>query len=190
MISLQKMIYLAPAILLIALSQPSDVLAQKNAAPFLQEAQTAIEEGRYTEAEDLLNQTIAKHPDSAEAQYYLGLSLHQQLRLREAILAYRKAIEINPTYDLPYLNLGLAWIEGRRLDEASKIFRQVLTLPDRQGDPVSNHTLAHYNLAVIYNRQDQPEIAIKEIQAALAITPDFEPAKEFLETMQTPERPQ
>ncbi|PZD71029.1 hypothetical protein C1752_08471 [Acaryochloris thomasi RCC1774] len=189
MISLKRLMHVAPAALFLCVWQPSlSVLAQQSDTSFLQQAQTAIEEGRYTDAETMLQQAIAQRPDSAEAYYYLGLSLHQQFRLREAILAYRNAIRISPKYDLPYINLGLAWIEGRRLDEASKVFRQVLTLPDREESPASNHTLAHYNLAIIFKREDNPEAALKEVQAALDITPDFESAQELLQELQSPDR--
>ena len=187
---LKRMKSSAPAVLLLILMYSGSALAQQGEESLLRQAQAAMEEGRYPDAETLLNQEIAKNPDSAEAHYHLGLSYHQQFRLRDAILTYRKAIEINPNYDAPYINLGLAWIEGRRLDEASKVFQQVLELPDREESPASNHTLAHYNLAVIYNRQQQPEEAIKAVKAALAISPEFEPAQELLETMQTPEQPQ
>lgn len=182
MIVLKKI--MAPAVLLMALLHPTRALAQQADEAVLQSAQTAIAEARYADAEKILNQAIANDPESAAAHYYLGLSFHQQFRLREAILAYRKAIQVNPKYDLPYINLGLAWIEGRRLDEATKVFRQVLALPDREGSPASNHTLAHYNLAIIYKRQDKLEAAVKEAQAALAITPTFELAQDFLETLQ------
>lgn len=187
--SLRRWMYAAPAVLYFCTWQSGHwALAQQTEGSVLQQAQTAIEEERYTDAETMLEQAIAQHPNSAEAYYYLGLSLHQQFRLREAILAYQNAVRINPKYDLPYINLGLAWIEGRRLDEASKVFRQVLALPDRDESPASNHTLAHYNLAIIYKRQDQREAAIKEAQAALAIAPDFEPAQELLTIIQSPPR--
>lgn len=183
--SLKKMMFTALAVFSFCLCQLGDeVLSQQSDASFLQQAQAAFDDGRYTEAEAILNRAIVQHPDSAEINYYLGLSLHQQFRLREAILAYQNAIRINPMYDLPYVNLGLAWIEGQRLDEASKVFRQVLELPDRDESPASNHTLAHYNLAIIYKRQEKREAAKEEVQAALAITPDFEPAQKLLEVIQ------
>lgn len=188
MLPLKRLMHVAPAILVLCIWQPSlSVLAQQSDASVLQQAQTAIEEGRNTDAETMLQQVISQHPDSAEAYYYLGLSFHQKFRLREAILAYRNAIRINPKYDLPYINLGLAWIEGRQLDEASKAFRQILTLPDREESPASIHTLAHYNLAIIFKRQDKPEAALKEVQAALDITPDFESAQELLKELQSPD---
>ncbi len=122
---------------------------------------------------------MEQNPNSAEAFYQLGFSLHLQEDIDGAIASYRQAITLKPDYDAPHLNLGLALIELRQLDEAIQSFEQVLALPDRSEIPASTHTLAHYNLAIIHKRQDQLEQAQKDVDAALTITPDFPPAQEL-----------
>ncbi len=161
-------------------------LAQQTDSPpsLLQQAQTALQEERYADAETLLNKAVENEPNSAEAYYTLGLSLHLQTEVLEAIAAYENAIRIDPKYDLPYINLGLAFIEINQLDKANKVFHDILALPDRNESPASIHTLAHYNLAIISKRQDYRETALTELQAALAITPDFAPAQELLKQLQ------
>ena len=160
------------------------VLAQQTDQSLFQQAQTALAEERYADAETLLRKVVAQQPDSAEAYYTLGLSLHLQYQLEAAMVAYQQAIQLDPQYDSPYINLGLVLIEVKQFDEASALFRQVLTLPERMEPPASTHTLAHYNLAIIFNRQDNAEAALKAVQAALEITPEFAPAQKLLQQLQ------
>lgn len=93
--------------------------------------------------------------------------------------AYRQAMALDASYDPPYMNLGLALIETQQLDQASQLFAQVLALPERSEMPASIHTLAHYNLAIIYKRQGQPAAALAEVEAALDLTPSFWQAQQL-----------
>ncbi len=154
-----------------ALGQPSQ--------PSFQQAKQALNAGQYELAETHLRQIVQQQPESAEAFFNLGLSLHLQLELDEAIKTYEQAIQLDPTYDQPYTNMGLALIEANQLDEASTVFKQVLSLPERQESPASIHTLAHYNLAIILKRQGELKAAMEEVNAALAITPNFAQAQKL-----------
>lgn len=149
------------------------------AQPTLTEAKQALDAGKYDQAETHLRQIVNQQPESAEAYFNLGLSLHLQMDLKEAIKSYQQAIQLDPTYDQPYTNMGLALIEANQLEEASTVFRQVLSLPERSETPASIHTLAHYNLAIILKRKGQLAAAQKEVEAALAITPDFAQAQKL-----------
>ncbi|NJK40337.1 MAG: tetratricopeptide repeat protein [Acaryochloridaceae cyanobacterium SU_2_1] len=115
--------------------------------------------------------------DAAAAYFDRGLSLHRQFELEAAMAAYQRAIELDASYDPPYMNLGLALIESQQLDQASLLFDQILALPERSETPASIHTLAHYNLAIIYRRQGKIGAAIKQVEAALDLNSGFQPAK-------------
>lgn len=145
----------------------------------LQKAKQELKAGQYNQAETHLRQIVQDQPQSAEAYFNLGLSLHLQLKLDEAIKTYKQAIQLNPTYDRPYTNMGLALIEANQLEEASTIFKQVLSLPERPEQPASIHTLAHYNLAIIFKRQGKLDAAHQEVQSALTITPGFAQAQKL-----------
>lgn len=191
---LAKKILLIPVLIIFSYWQPhylalaehtnKSIPPEQTYESILQQAETALQAGQYSEAEILLHKAVDKQPDSAEAYYNLGLTLHLQAKNQEAIAAYENAIRINPQYDSPYINLGLAFIEQNQLDKAKTIFHQVLALPERTESPASNHTLAHYNLAVIYKRQGKQEVAIEAIKSALDITPDFPPAQKLLLQLQ------
>jgi tetratricopeptide (TPR) repeat protein len=163
-------------------------LANAQTTPTMDDArltsiQTALDAGNFAEAEQLIQQWIAQDPKSAAAQYYLGLPAHLQTQLDIAIAAYQAAIQLDKTYDPAYINLGLAFIELNQFDQATPLFQEVLKLPDRQQTPLSSHTIAHYNLAIIYKRQGKFPEARTEVQAALAISPDFTQAQELLKLL-------
>ncbi|WP_299405133.1 tetratricopeptide repeat protein [Acaryochloris sp. IP29b_bin.148] len=127
----------------------------------------------------MLSQIVQDSPQSAEAYFHLGLNLHLKLEFEAAIKTYQQAIQLDPTYDPPYTNMGLALIESDQLTEASIVFKQVLSLPDRSEVPASIHTLAHYNLAIILKRQGETNAALQAVNAALAITPGFVQAQKL-----------
>jgi tetratricopeptide (TPR) repeat protein len=152
-----------------------------------QKAHRAFQAGQYREAELLWRQVVNQSPKSAEAYYQLGLSLHLQEEVGSAIAAYRKAIALDPKYHTPYINLGLALIELNQFDEAIRALQKVLTFPDQPETPASTHALAHYNLAIIYKRQNKIQQAQQETQAALTLAPNFEAAQTLRQQLNVPQ---
>lgn len=56
--------------------------------------------GRYTESEQMLVKAIALNPDDFDAHYLLGNLARTRGEWPEAIASYRKALEINPEFDV------------------------------------------------------------------------------------------
>ncbi len=166
--------------LTLSLGLPTPV-AQAQEPSLLQQAQTAQRQERYGEAAELWRQLALQWPDSAEISYRLGLALHQQFDIEAAAHAYLTATVLNPEHRESYINLSLARIQLGQLDEAMAALDEVLKLSDRPSTPASIHTMAHYNRAIVLGRQGQVEAARGEVDAALAITPDFAEARELLQ---------
>ena len=123
-------------------------------------------------------------PETAQDFYDLGVQAQTNYQLDQAIAYYQTAIQRDANFDSAYINLGLAYIETQQLDQAQAILQAVLDLPDRSEVPVSIHTLAHYNLGIVFSRQEDIANALEEVEQALEITPDFELAQQLLQQLQ------
>lgn len=96
---------------------------------------------------------------------------------RDGIRLWIKAVEASPDKARSHFNLGLAYLDKRRFDEAIKEFQIVLKqLPD--------FAKAHNNLGLIYIDQGRTDDAIKEFQAVLKINPNDPMAPKFIELLQ------
>lgn len=147
-------------------------------------AQTALDSGQYEKAALLWDAIFQQNPKSDVAAFNLGLSLHAQQDFNGAIAAYQTAIELNPNHAKALINLGLLWVEIGLADSAIQVFNTVLSLPDNTEQALSHHTIAHYDLAIIYKRLNQTETAISHVSKALAIAPDFEAAQQLRDQLE------
>jgi protein O-GlcNAc transferase len=159
------------------------VLAQPS-PNLLEQAQAAQTQGDYAKAESLWQQVLQQQPNSATAHYNLGLSQHRQANIEAAISSYKNAIRLDPKSSVAHLSLGFAYLEIRRYDWAIPAFQQVLALPNQASTPVDTHTLAYYDLAIIYKRQGNLAAARQAVQKALALTPNFAPAQTLQQQLQ------
>jgi len=76
----------------------------------------------------LWNDTVKKMPNSYLAWEGLGESLHHAARpkMSEAIVAYRRAVELNPASDMSRYNLGVIYTEVNDYENADRILRELL----------------------------------------------------------------
>ncbi len=63
-----------------------------------------------------------------------GNSLTRAKKYEEAILAYKKAIELNPRYGQPYSNMGLIYYHLGKYDTAVLLFKKSLSLLETRED--------------------------------------------------------
>jgi predicted O-linked N-acetylglucosamine transferase (SPINDLY family) len=84
---------------------------------------TACREG--VKAEASARQAIALKP-TAEAWQNLGIALHLQQKLEQAIESYRQALHLKPAYAEAHFNLGNAWRDARQLSNAVSAYRAAL----------------------------------------------------------------
>jgi tetratricopeptide (TPR) repeat protein len=138
---------------------------------------------------------------------YLGDSYRGQARPGEAILAYRKALEIRPDDPRTLLNLGLAHADIGDFTAATDLYRRTLQLEpgqtlallnlgialEAQGDVAGavaayrratelrpHEPLAYLNLGNTFYRQRQPEQAIGFYKRAADLDPGLAPAHFYL----------
>ena len=91
------------------------------------------------------------------------MALWQKDYLEEAIIAYHKALGINPDYYNAYNNLGVIYLDGiYNLKEAKKLFETAISIkPD--------YVMAHFNLGRAYGKSGKKIEAAKYYQKALEL---------------------
>lgn len=110
---------------------------------------------------------LALYPDDEASHNNLGWYNFRLERYKDAIAAYKKAIEINPYLMLPYN--GLNWIYLYHLGELDL----ALELCERQISYNTQNASAYNNLGWAYLGKDNLEEAKKAFEKALEINPRF-----------------
>jgi beta-barrel assembly-enhancing protease len=91
-----------------------------------------IEAGRYGTAKAALERVLAVAPNDAKAHFYLGELYRKQRKapgdVDQAVIAYQKAIEHDPSYPEPLRSLGLLYYTAGRKAEAQQAFERYLEL--------------------------------------------------------------
>ena len=146
-------------------------------------------------------QTCAQlQPDSAEAQYNLGIALKSAGQFENAVASYRQAVELNPVYAEAYSNLGNTLKDLGQLSEAVASYRHAIKIKPDLFDTHNNlgtalkglcqldeavacyrqainikpdFALAYYNLGNALNELGQLDAAVTNYRRAIEIKPDF-----------------
>lgn len=101
---------------------------------------------------------------SASEYYNYGLEHIKKGGFDEAIAAWEKALELEPTMINAYEKLAKAYYTQGKFTKAGEIYRKELTLkPD---DP-----MIYFSLGVVYRMNEQFEDAIKMQKQALSLNP-------------------
>ena len=103
----------------------------------------------------------------AEDWFVRGLELEEEgTSVREAMDAYRKALELNPDAAGAWVNIGTLHYQQRELEEAERCYRQALkTSP--------NYALAHFNLGNICEESERLSEAVNHYRLALRLQPEY-----------------
>src|SRR6185369_3212706 len=73
--------------------------------------------------DDLFKRETAKH--NANVYYVYGLVYDHTNRPEQAVLAYRKAVELNPNFASALVNLGVHQLENKQYGEAQTTFEKL-----------------------------------------------------------------
>jgi tetratricopeptide (TPR) repeat protein len=114
-------------------------------------------------------------PLRAGAFINLGAIYNLLDHLDEAVTVLRRAIQLDPQRAEGYYNLGLAYRRKGQIDLAIHAYREALRLNARMAD-------AHYNLANLYLDKEQYAQAVLAYKAALQIRPNWDKARQGLES--------
>ncbi|HWA99848.1 MAG TPA: tetratricopeptide repeat protein [Pirellulales bacterium] len=129
-------------------------------------------DGKLEQASLCYRLAIEKHPDESSAMNDLGLCYARQGNFTESVATLRRAIDADPEKLLYRNNLATVLVEMGKLDEAIA-----------QLNAVHGKAVAHYNVAILLNERGRREGAIEHFRLAAEANPDFEPAQQWLASM-------
>ena len=162
----------------------------KGPAELIKLAVSKQETGAYDEAIDFLDQVLAVNGLYAPAHYQKGLIYEEWDRREESLASYKKAVEINPTYNEARLGLASLYdksvlnelaleqylkVAETRVDDQAIHFKIALEYWYLQDIPKTaehyikvieinpEHLQAHLNLISVYERMKNWEKALEEI---------------------------
>ena len=127
----------------------------------------------YADQETLWRATIAANPKSWMAYNNLATEVLKSGRTDEALLGYRKAIELDPEYAEAHYNLGNALSRAGQIEEATASYARALSLYPRFAQ-------AHANFGAALLRLGRKEEAMAHLRAALEIDPRMAVAEQSL----------
>lgn len=115
-------------------------------------------------------QTLAQHPQVAEAHNNLGNALKEQHRYQDAIAHYKLAAALRPDYTAPLNNWGVALQEMERPAEAIPYYEAALaTKPD--------DAQVHSNLAAALMELGRIDEALDHLEASVYLNADYQEAR-------------
>ena len=115
----------------------------------------------------------------AFTQLYVGEKKYDQ-----AFRLYDEALHESPNNYATLYNFGWLTLQTvQRLDEGEAAFRRCLELTPPEGNDMPSHANVHWRLGNVCEKKKQPEQARAEYRAALNAAPDFWPAQQALEKL-------
>jgi tetratricopeptide (TPR) repeat protein/serine/threonine protein kinase len=141
-------------------------------------ARAFLAQRRTDEAIASFREAVRLEKDSANsARSYEGLgeALFQKGQLDEAVVHYKKAIELDPKYVVAHHNLGFALKKQGKPDEAVVYYKKAVEL-----DP--KDAIVHTNLGDVLREQGKLVEAVAEYREAVRLKPDYPKGRRDLDS--------
>jgi uncharacterized protein (TIGR02466 family) len=132
----------------------------------IQPVLNALNSGHLELAEATAKALLKSFPKAFVLYNLYGNALAGQNKFQEAVPAFRKALEIDPSVGELHFNLGILLTNLNRTDEAITSYKKAVNLKP-------NLTDAHYNLGAALQSQDKFDQAATSYQKAIALEPGF-----------------
>jgi tetratricopeptide (TPR) repeat protein len=125
----------------------------------------AFNQGDYRSAAELLEGSVARYPHTSVSFNDLGRTYLMLDLVDKAVVAFRKAVEINPSDRFAYNNLGRAFWKQKKYDQAVEAFTKQLEINPQD-------RFVHPNLGFMYMQMNQYDKAATEFETAAAAAPN------------------
>jgi tetratricopeptide (TPR) repeat protein len=126
------------------------------------EIQQAIEKKDFNLAAILLSDYLKDHPNDADMHFQLGFAYSSLNRASDALVEYRRAIELNPALVPAQLNLGLTLLDLNDYAGAAKAF-------ERSADLVPDQARPHFLAGEALARGNDVAAAIAQYELAASL---------------------
>jgi tetratricopeptide (TPR) repeat protein len=133
----------------------------------IQAAQSALRNGNYLVAEQLLKRVVEKEPKHKTVRRTLGAVLSQERKFDEAIAVLTEQTKINPFEDYAYNLLGGVYWQQQNYEKAEEAFRKQIEVT-----PLDQ--TAHASLGQMLVDARRYTDAIPALERALSVSPDRE----------------
>lgn len=124
----------------------------------------AFDAGNYSEARLSFQAAAKKNPNDADAFYNLGMACEKLGDKAAAEAAYTSALAAKPELEAASIDLSALYVDEGRVDEALAVGRAGLAKHPGSAK-------LHENLAAALAARGSQDLAIKEFEAAIEITP-------------------
>lgn len=141
----------------------------------LSSAREYFRENKYSLAEPLLNQLILKNAKSAEVFHMLGTIYYDQGKFNKAIRAFRRALELEPSFTDASVGLSIILNDLGKYEEGRQVFdeaRELLAQQGTQEDPYLNEkfSIKHDELGEMYFHHRRFHEALDQYYKALNLS--------------------
>ena len=114
----------------------------------------------------------------------LGICLRKQGRWLDAIVEYKRALQIAPNSSELFYNIAMAHAEGKEYENANRFMLKALAL--NSSLPRTSPVVA-YNMAQVLSFGYSKDKARQAAEISLELDPDYEPAKKLLAQLKAAE---
>jgi tetratricopeptide (TPR) repeat protein len=120
----------------------------------------------YREAATLYKRLSAQEPHNPVYLNKLGIALHQQTALSQALKYYERAVKVDPRYADAENNVGTIWYQRQKYGKAIKAYQKAIAMR-------KDMAVLYSNLGYAYFADKKYEEAIVSFRQALAIDPQL-----------------
>jgi tetratricopeptide (TPR) repeat protein len=120
----------------------------------------------YREATLVYKRLADQNPRNPVYLNKLGISLHQQAALGQALKCYERASKADPAYADAQNNIGTIWYQRKRYGKAIRAYQKALSIR-------SDMAVLYSNLAYAYFGDKKYEQAISSFRQALTLDPQL-----------------
>ena len=132
----------------------------------MNEAMKMVENQRFKEAEQLLEESMSLYPDNHKAAYNLGMVRDKLKKPEKAAEAFEEAVNRSGDDAMYHYHLGASLYAAEKHTEAQTHLEKAVLLNDRLYK-------AHYKLGRVYDALDMPQEAAKAWTKSASLAPSF-----------------